>query len=95
MNKKIPAGKFKAECLQVMEKVRKTRRKITITKRNVPIAQLGPIDEKEERLQLANPNLKDKDGSTPLHKVLLYNTYHLYKTIINIKLFIQYSYNIG
>ena len=31
-----------------MEKVKKTRRKITITKRNVPIAQLGPIDEKDE-----------------------------------------------
>lgn len=49
MNEKIPAGKFKAECLQVMEKVRRTRRKITITKRNEPIAQLGPIDEKEEK----------------------------------------------
>ena len=48
MDEKIPAGKFKAQCLQVMEKVKKTRRKITITKRNVPIAQLGPIDEKEE-----------------------------------------------
>ena len=48
MNEKMPAGKFKAQCLQVMEKVKKTRRKITITKRDVPIAQLGPIDEKEE-----------------------------------------------
>ncbi len=47
--KKIPAGEFKAQCLQIMEKVKKTRRKITITKRNVPIAQLGPIDEKEEK----------------------------------------------
>lgn len=47
-SKKIPAGEFKAQCLQIMEKVRKTRRKITITKRNVPIAQLGPIDEEEE-----------------------------------------------
>lgn len=49
MDEKMPAGKFKAHCLQVMEKVRKTRRKITITKRNVPIAQLTPIDEKEEK----------------------------------------------
>ena len=48
MTEKIPAGKFKAECLQLMEKVRKTHRKITITKRNVPIAQLGPIEEKKE-----------------------------------------------
>jgi prevent-host-death family protein len=49
MDEKIPAGKFKAHCLKVMEKVRKTRRRITITKRNVPIAQLTPIDEKEEK----------------------------------------------
>lgn len=49
MVEKIPAGKFKTHCLQVMEKVRKTRRRITITKRNVPIAQIGPIDEKEEK----------------------------------------------
>lgn len=49
-SKKIPAGKFKAECLQIMEKVKKTRRKITITKRNIPIAQLGPIEEKEEKI---------------------------------------------
>ncbi len=49
MNEKMPAGKFKAECLKVMEKVKKTHRKITITKRNVPIAQIGPIDEKEEK----------------------------------------------
>lgn len=48
-SKKISASKFKAECLQIMEKVKKTRRKITITKRNVPIAELGPIDEKEEK----------------------------------------------
>ena len=49
MSEKMPAGKFKAECLQLMEKVNKTRRSITITKRNKPIAQLAPIDEKEEK----------------------------------------------
>lgn len=47
MNEKIPASKFKAECLQVIEKVRRTRRKIIITKSNKPIAQLGPVDNKE------------------------------------------------
>ena len=43
----IPAGKFKTHCLQIMETVRKTGKKITITKRNVPIAQIGPIEEKK------------------------------------------------
>jgi prevent-host-death family protein len=46
----MQAGKFKAECLAVMDRVRKTRRGIIITKRNVPIAQLVPLQEKEEEV---------------------------------------------
>lgn len=49
MDEKMQAGKFKAECLKVMERVKRTRRKIIITKRGVPIAKLVPIDEKEEK----------------------------------------------
>lgn len=49
MDEEMKAGQFKAECLKLMEKVRKTRRKIIITKRNVPVAKLVPIDEKEEK----------------------------------------------
>lgn len=30
-----------------MERVRRTRRRIIITKRNIPVAQLVPIEEKE------------------------------------------------
>lgn len=44
----MKAGKFKTECLRVMERVRKTKKKIIITKRNVPIAKLVPIEEGEE-----------------------------------------------
>ena len=50
MDEKMKAGKFKAECLKVMERVRKTRRKIIITKRNVPVAKLVPIDEKQDHV---------------------------------------------
>lgn len=50
MDEKMKAGKFKAECLKIMEKVRKTRRKIIITKRNVPVAKLVPIDEKSTKI---------------------------------------------
>ncbi|HKZ00285.1 MAG TPA: type II toxin-antitoxin system prevent-host-death family antitoxin [Rhabdochlamydiaceae bacterium] len=49
MDEEMKAGQFKAQCLKVMEKVRKTRRKIIITKRNVPVAKLVPIEEKEVR----------------------------------------------
>lgn len=41
----IQAGQFKARCLKLMDKVHRTKRKIIITKRNKPIAQLVPIEE--------------------------------------------------
>ena len=47
MTEYMKAGQFKAKCLKVMDRVRRTRRKIIITKRNVPVAQLVPIEEKE------------------------------------------------
>jgi prevent-host-death family protein len=46
----IQAGKFKAQCLKLMDKVQKTKRRIIITKRNKPIAQLIPIEESEGTL---------------------------------------------
>lgn len=50
MSEKIQAGKFKAKCLKLMDKVHRTKRKIIITKRNKPIAQLVPIEEDSETL---------------------------------------------
>ena len=38
------AADFKAHCLQVMEKVRRTRQQVVITKRGVPVAKLVPVD---------------------------------------------------
>ena len=43
----IQAGKFKARCLKLMDQVQRTKKKIIITKRNKPIAQLIPIEESE------------------------------------------------
>ncbi len=47
MTEFMEAEKFKAECLKVMDRVKKTRRKIVITKRDIPVVQLVPIEEKE------------------------------------------------
>ena len=47
MDEKMKEGKFKAECLKVMDRVKKTHCKIIITKRNVSVAKLVPIEEKE------------------------------------------------
>lgn len=49
VNEYMKAGEFKAECLKVMDKVKKTRRKVIITKRNIPVAQLVPIDSDQEK----------------------------------------------
>lgn len=42
--KKIPAAKFKAQCLMLMEDVCRTRQSVVITKRGKPIAKLAPLD---------------------------------------------------
>ena len=43
--KQMPAGKFKAQCLRVMEQVRTTREPVVITKRGKPVAKLVPADK--------------------------------------------------
>jgi prevent-host-death family protein len=45
--KTMAAGKFKAQCLQVMDKVRKTRTPVLITKRGKPVAKLVPVEDTE------------------------------------------------
>lgn len=48
MEEKIAAGKFKAQCLYIMEQVRLKGRRFIITKRNKPVAKLVPIQEKQD-----------------------------------------------
>jgi prevent-host-death family protein len=50
MDEKMKASNFKTECLRVMERVRKTGRKIIITKRNIPVAKIVPIEAKEKKV---------------------------------------------
>lgn len=40
----ISAGKFKAQCLKLMDLVKETNEHIIITKRGIPVAQLVPLD---------------------------------------------------
>lgn len=42
--KTIPAGQFKARCLQIMDDVASGSEPVLITKRGKPIARLVPID---------------------------------------------------
>jgi prevent-host-death family protein len=45
----IPAGRFKAQCLALMDEVNRTRRPITITKRGKPVARLVPLTDEKPR----------------------------------------------
>lgn len=42
--KTMAAGKFKAECLKVMDRVNATREPVIITKKGKPVAKLVPVD---------------------------------------------------
>jgi prevent-host-death family protein len=44
----IPAGEFKAKCLQLMEEVKRDGIELVITKRGQPIAKLVPAEPPKE-----------------------------------------------
>lgn len=50
MEEKMKARKFKVECLEVIERVKRTKKKVVITKRNIPIAKIVPIEEQEAKI---------------------------------------------
>ena len=49
--RQIPAGRFKAQCLQLMDEVQATREPIVVTKRGKPVAKVVPAEpEKKDDL---------------------------------------------
>lgn len=48
--KLMPAGKFKAHCLSVMDDVKATGEPVIITKRGTPVAKVVPVASKKEDL---------------------------------------------
>lgn len=45
MCKTIPAGKFKATCLKLMDQVKRTREALIVTKNGVPVIKIIPADK--------------------------------------------------
>jgi len=43
----IAAGKFKAECLALLDEVEETRQPLVVTKRGRPVAKIVPMDNDE------------------------------------------------
>lgn len=54
----IPASRFKAQCLAILDRVERSRAPIIVTKHGRPVARLVPID--------ATPALRDTRGSVEL-----------------------------
>jgi prevent-host-death family protein len=48
--KTMPAGKFKAHCLAVMDEVQAKRQAVVITKRGKPVAKLVPIEKEKDEI---------------------------------------------
>jgi len=46
--KTIPAGKFKAQCLAIMDEVQAKRQAVVITKRGKPVAKLVPVGKEKD-----------------------------------------------
>jgi prevent-host-death family protein len=42
---KIPASRFKAECLALLDEVAATGRELVVTKRGRPVARVVPVEE--------------------------------------------------
>ncbi len=50
MKKYVAAGKFKAQCLKMMDEVKASGCEIVITKHRLPIVKLSPIADDERNL---------------------------------------------
>jgi prevent-host-death family protein len=46
----MPAGKFKAQCLALMDEVQKKRQAVVITKRGKPVAKLVPVETEGDEI---------------------------------------------
>ncbi len=46
--KTIPAGKFKAQCLTILDEVQAKHQAVGITKRGKPVAKLVPVERKRD-----------------------------------------------
>ena len=62
----IAAGKFKAECLALIDKVSRTNETLVITKHGKPVAQLVPLDQKLKSKSLRGSLIFDDGDLSPI-----------------------------
>ena len=49
IEKRIPAGQFKAKCLALLDEVAETGQELVVTKRGKPVAKLVPLKKTKPR----------------------------------------------
>jgi len=49
ITKRLPAGRFKATCLELMDRVRETGVEYVVTKHGRPVAKLVPYQEEDRK----------------------------------------------
>jgi prevent-host-death family protein len=49
MKKTVPAGKFKAECLGLIDQVARTRESFIVTKRGKPVVEVVPVQVRKAK----------------------------------------------
>ena len=70
MSEKIPAGEFKAKCLQVIDEVQRLRMQVVITKRGKPVAKLVPLDEHTGELRREHARHHGDSSATSWHPLM-------------------------
>ncbi|MDP1822393.1 MAG: type II toxin-antitoxin system Phd/YefM family antitoxin [Archangium sp.] len=51
-NRSIPAAKFKANCLSLLDEVARSRAELVVTRRGTPIARVVPLERPTRRAKL-------------------------------------------
>jgi prevent-host-death family protein len=46
----VPAGKFKAQCLEILDRVAERKEEVIVTKHGKPVARVVPLASKKENL---------------------------------------------
>jgi prevent-host-death family protein len=62
----LSVSKFKATCLAVLEDVRKQKKKVVVTKRGKPIAEIMPVNHQKEDISLKDTVLFMGDIVSPV-----------------------------
>ena len=61
----IPAGRFKAQCLALLDEVAETGIAVVVTKRGKPVARVVPV-EREKTIDLEGSVVREGDLLAPI-----------------------------